>query len=197
MAKLSVREPLTLVPSRSEDGLVQTILKSYDLFNNDYFSLKASKESEPKYLLEYAFDRNIRTYYFTDDKDPHVEFIFKGVFNYSGIRMYGIYNPYVTDFDVVGSKDGKNYNIIKSYRNIGEEICGKLVLFECYQNEFYHRIRINFLRDSWNNISGSMFELDIFGTFLGISVPTCMLLNELSLVHLAIISPFSLIILSI
>ncbi|EAY06969.1 hypothetical protein TVAG_100100 [Trichomonas vaginalis G3] len=194
MSKFSIKELLTVAPSKFEDGLVQTILKSNDLFNNDYFSLEASKESKLKCLLEYAFDKDTKTYYFTEDKDPHLEFIFKGVFNLSGLVIHCIYNPYIKDFDVVGSKDGRQYNLIYSYRSISDELYGNRKLFECNQSEFYKRIRINFLRDSLKQITGSMFELDIFGAFLRVAIPSCILQNELSLGYVSHIISFILII---
>lgn len=85
--------------------------------------------------------------------------------------MHFIHNPYVTAFDVVGSNNGKTYELITSYKNLN--FPNQRVLFEYRQPSFYNRIRINFMNDSWGSISGSMFEFDIFGTYIRFSLTSC------------------------
>lgn len=86
--------------------------------------------------------------------------------------MEFIDHPFVTDFEVLGSNNGKKYEKIVSYKNLDHQ--NELILFEYQQQHFYNRIRVNFLKDNYNLVSGSMRELDIFGIYLRISNPSCL-----------------------
>lgn len=82
--------------------------------------------------------------------------------------MHFISNPYVTDFEVVGSNNEQIYELITSYKGLRHQ--SRRVLFE-FRQQLYYKI-INFLKDFENIITA--IDFDIFGTYLRISTSSCL-----------------------
>lgn len=96
----------------------------------------------------------------------------------TGIMIHGIHNPYPTAFDLFGSNDRNNWELVLQKNDLGEELYHTPRLFNLSQNKIYKIILLKITNNNLNmkNVNGAyagIYEMDYFGELYHFIAPRC------------------------
>ena len=154
-------------------GLIYTLKrKGYIIPSNNILSFQTSIIADGL-IPEYVFDNNTKTHCYTREDKPYFILNFgNNKVLLSGFSLYGTTNPYTTAFNILGSTNGENWDVIKEYKDLGEELRTKSKTFLFDElTSLYNQIKIQSI-SSYNVYYGEtpncfgIAELEIYGVFV-------------------------------
>lgn len=135
-----------------------------------------SSQSEENREYSSLFDNNFSSFWasYGATDYPYIEFDFMSkYFSLTGYTLYGIYNPYVVSYNISGSNNRVNWELIDEQYDLGERIHAKAEYFNSnYHNDIAYRyIKITSLKSKLTNNEDtysliSFFEIEFFGTLI-------------------------------
>ena len=87
------------------------------------------------------------------------------------IEIFGIHNPYTIAFNISGSNNDIQWDLIETYDNLGEELYAKSILFSFsgYTN-LYRYIKVQSIKSNRDKVESEigfgMFEIELYGIFI-------------------------------
>ena len=162
----------------SNIGLFQTFKsKGFTIPNPNLFTFEATV-LETNLIPENVLDYNYQTYWFSAPETPFLIVNFgQNRVSLSGFYLYGTNNPYTTYLSVYGSKNGKDWTLIKEYPDLKEQILGKPKIFEFELTEAYSQIKLEGTKNiNSEGVICSYFgirDLELYGVFIPSSAIEC------------------------
>ena len=147
--------------------------KGYQIPSNDIVKFETTKISYADSIPENILDNDQETFWGSDEIYPSLTIDFvNNKFSLKGFSIHGIYNPYSTAFNILGSYNRINWELIEEYKDLGETLHNKLETFQFDECQpLYNSIKIQciesqIINGGVTNKSCGIRELKIYGILI-------------------------------
>lgn len=149
------------------DGIIRNCLKQ-TVGNN--CSVFITYSTPRNYKTEHAFamfDDNLNSYYYTMDKiNNFIQFKFEGALLLTSMMLHGIGNPSPDAFDLLGSNNGRNWEMVLSLSNLDRKLhdLGKQMYMISDVDKKYKIIKLQITKNDENTgANAGLVEMELFG----------------------------------
>ena len=147
--------------------------KGYQIPSNNILTFETTKLTYNYSVPENIIDDEIATFWASNEYYPSVTINFgNNKFLLTCFSIFGINIPYLTAFNISGSYNGNEWELIDEYTNLGKKLQDKNESFHIDKlNQLYNSIRIQCISseyedESQTNHSCGIRELKIYGVFM-------------------------------
>lgn len=149
------------------DGIIRNCLKQTVNSNCSVFITSATPDNPKSNHAFFMFDNNANTYFYSNEKiNNFIQFKFEGALVLTSMMLWGIHNPTPNAFNLLGSKNGKTWEMILSMPNLN----GKLYnygqqIYQISDNSNLYKIIKLHITNNEKNAGGNagLIEMELFG----------------------------------
>ena len=156
----------------SDKGLFNKLKeKGYILPSDDVLIFETSQLSQSNRLPQCVLENSTNSFWGSQEKEPYFTMDFgKNKVSLTEFKIYGIINPYTTAFNISGSNDGSEWDLIKKYTDLGTALYNRTETFQFTElTNPYKLIKIQSIESQMNGEKSlygfGMFALEIYGVY--------------------------------
>ena len=161
----------SLDANNAESGLISKLKeKGFRIPSNKYLSFQTSISDED-HIPENVIDNSLDTHWYSNESYPFFTLNFgNNKVSLKGFRIHGIYKPVTISFNISGSNDGSEWELIETYENLGDSLNATQETFEFMEStNLYNSIKFQSILSKWDSgpfdYGFGMYELELFGIF--------------------------------